>query len=197
MPSHFISTAHRSPSPGGVVPAWAIIGPEIARERDRKRLVLEPFDPHHIQPNSYNLALGETLVYYTGQVLDTRRPNPFEEVPIPADGLVLQPDRIYLGSSVEVLGSDHLVPVVRARSGAARLGLFVHVTADLIDIGSIGQSTFQLHAVQPVRVHVGDRLAQVTFWRPQGEIILYDGKYQGSRGPQPSQIHCDHAQVPR
>ncbi|MGW5682758.1 helicase associated domain-containing protein [Nonomuraea sp. NPDC003754] len=26
MPSHFISTAHRSPSPGGVVPAWAIIG---------------------------------------------------------------------------------------------------------------------------------------------------------------------------
>ncbi|MFI1414995.1 dCTP deaminase domain-containing protein [Streptomyces sp. NPDC020707] len=172
-----------------------LTGPEIAREREQGRLVLHPFDPAHIQPNSYNLALGPTLACYTAQVLDTRRPNPAVVMPIPDGGFVLEPDRIYLGSSVEVLGSNHLVPVIRSRSGAARLGLFVHVTADLIDIGSIGQSTFQLHAVQPVRVHAGDRLAQVTFWRPQGEITLYDGKYQGSRGPQPSQIHRDSAET--
>ncbi|MFD9659006.1 dCTP deaminase [Streptomyces mirabilis] len=170
-----------------------LTGPEIAREHERGRLVLDPFDPAQVQPNSYNIALGPTLAYYTGEVLDTRRENPSTVVPIPPEGFVLEPDRIYLGSSVEVLGSDHLVPVIRSRSGAARLGVFVHVTADLIDIGSIGQSTFQLHAVQPVRVHAGDRLAQVTFWRPQGEITLYDGKYQGSRGPQPSQIHRDTA----
>jgi dCTP deaminase len=174
-----------------------LTGPEIVRERARNRLVLDPFDPRQVQPNSYDLALGSALVYYTGTVLDTRRENAFVSVPIPDDGFVLEPDRIYLGSSVEVLGSNHLVPVVRSRSGAARLGLFVHVTADLIDIGSIGQSTFQLHAVQPVRVHAGDRLAQVTFWRPQGEITLYDGKYQGSRGPQPSQIHRDTAGAAR
>lgn len=174
-----------------------LTGPEIARERTRERLVLDPFDPKQIQPNSYNLALGPTLIQYTGDVLDTRRDNAFVHVPIPPDGLVLSPDRIYLGSSVEVLGSDHLVPVIRSRSGAARLGLFVHVTADLIDIGSIGQSTFQLHAVQPVRVHAGDRLAQVTFWRVQGEITLYDGKYKGSVGPQPSQIHRDTVRAVR
>ncbi|MFI9772479.1 dCTP deaminase domain-containing protein [Streptomyces sp. NPDC052415] len=172
-----------------------LTGPEIARERERGRLVLDPFDPAQVQPNSYNLALGPSLAYYTGTVLDTRAANAYTVVPIPDEGIVLQPDRIYLGSSVEVLGSDHLVPVIRSRSGAARLGLFVHVTADLIDIGSIGQSTFQLHAVQPVRVHAGDRLAQVTFWRPQGEVTLYDGKYQGSRGPQPSQIHRDTVAV--
>ncbi|MEV8479376.1 dCTP deaminase [Streptomyces sp. NPDC051173] len=168
-----------------------LTGPEIAREHGRKRLVLEPFDAAKVQPNSYNLTLGPTLVRYTSEVLDARRPNPFEEVPIPDDGFVLEPDRIYLGSSVEVLGSKHFVPIIRARSGAARLGLFVHVTADLIDIGSVGQSTFQLHAVERVRVYAGDQLAQVTFWRPQGEITLYDGKYQGSRGPRPSQIHLD------
>lgn len=174
-----------------------LTGPEIARERTRRRLVLDPFDPGHVQPNSYNLALGPTLVYYTGDVLDTRAENPWEVVQIPDDGFVLQPDRIYLGSSVEVLGSDHLVPVIRSRSGAARLGLFVHVTADLIDIGSIGQSTFQLHAVQPVRVYAGDRLAQVTFWQTQGEITLYDGKYQGSVGPRASEIHYDAAKATR
>ncbi|MGR6998326.1 dCTP deaminase domain-containing protein [Yinghuangia aomiensis] len=111
-----------------------LTGPEIAREREAGRLVLDPFDAAQVQPNSYNLALGPTLAYYTGAVLDTRRENPWVTVPIPAGGFVLRPDRIYLGSSVEVLGSNHLVPVIRSRSGAARLGLFVHVTADLIDI---------------------------------------------------------------
>ncbi|MEU3356090.1 dCTP deaminase [Streptomyces sp. NPDC037389] len=168
-----------------------LTGPQIARERENQRLVLEPFDPARVQPNSYDLALGPTLAYYTGEVLDTRQANAFAEVEIPDEGFVLEPDRIYLGSSVERLGSEHLVPIIRSRSAAARLGLFVHVTADLIDIGSIGQTTFQFHAVQPVRVHAGDCLAQVTFWRPRGRIVLYDGKYQNSRGPQPSQIHLD------
>ncbi|MEU1307788.1 dCTP deaminase [Streptomyces cinnamoneus] len=168
-----------------------LTGPQITREHALGRLVLTPFDEEQVQPNSYNLALGPTLVRYTDAVLDTRRENAFETIPIPDEGFVLTPDRIYLGASVEVLGSDHFVPVIRSRSGAARLGMFVHVTADLIDIGSTGQTTFQLHAVQPVRVHAGDRLAQVTFWRPQGKVVLYDGKYQGSKGPQPSQIHRD------
>lgn len=168
-----------------------LTGPEIARERDEGRLKLEPFDKERLQSVSYDLALGPTLALYTEEVLDTRRENRHREVAIPRDGFVLRPDRIYLGSSIEVLGSNHFVPIIRSRSGAARLGLFLHVTADLIDIGSFGQTTFQLHAVQPVRVHAGDVLAQVTFWRVQGEATLYDGKYQGSRGPQPSQIHRD------
>ncbi|MEU2514500.1 dCTP deaminase [Streptomyces syringium] len=168
-----------------------LTGPQITREHALGRLVLDPFDDEQVQPNSYNLALGPTLIRYTDTVLDTRRENAFETINIPDEGFVLTPDRIYLGASVEVLGSDHFVPIIRSRSGAARLGMFVHVTADLIDVGSIGQTTFQLHAVQPVRVHAGDRLAQVTFWRTLGKIVLYDGKYQGSKGPQPSQIHRD------
>lgn len=168
-----------------------LTGSEIASEYDAGHLVLDPFDEQQVQPNSYDLALGPTLVIYTEEELDTHRHNSFQIVTIPDDGYILRPDHIYLGSSVETIGSNHHVPIIRSRSGAARLGLFVHVTADLIDIGSIGQSTFQMHAVQPVRVYAGDRLAQVTFWRVKGKITLYDGKYQGSRGPQPSQIHRD------
>jgi dCTP deaminase len=168
-----------------------LTGPEIARQREQGRLTLAPFEAGRVQPNSYNLTLGPVLIHYTQDVLDTRHPNPFAEVTIPAEGFVLQPHRIYLGSSAEVLGSDHFVPIIRARSGAARLGAFMHVTADLIDLGYVGQSTFQIHAVQPLRVYAGDSLAQVTFWQPTGDITLYDGKYQGSDGPQPSQIHLD------
>ncbi|MFE1558864.1 dCTP deaminase [Streptomyces sp. NPDC058734] len=168
-----------------------LTGPDIITERERGRLVLDPFHPAQVQPNSYDLTLGPTLIYYTSDVLDTRAENPYTEVEIPEDGFVLEPHRVYLGASVEVLGSNHYVPRISSRSGAARLGLFSHCTAELIDIGSIGQTTFQFHAVNPVRVYAGDRLAQVAFLRVQGDIVLYNGKYQGSRGPQPSKIHRD------
>ncbi|MFF4582710.1 hypothetical protein ACFY15_30665 [Streptomyces sp. NPDC001373] len=45
--------------------------------------------------------------------------------------------------------------------------------------------------MQPPKVYAGDRLGQVTFTRVHGDIILYDGKHQDSRGPQPSKIHQD------
>jgi dCTP deaminase len=174
-----------------------LTGPEITRLRSTGEITLDPYNPEHVNPNSYNLTLGQTLLTYTSEVLDVRRPNPTREITIPEGGIVLVPGRIYLGASVEVLGSNRHAPIVKARSGIARLGLFVHVTADLIDIGSVGQTTFQLYAVQPVRLYPGTVLAQVTFWEPVGEIRLYDGKYQHSAGPQPSRIHHDHtAPVP-
>lgn len=110
---------------------------------------------------------------------------------MPDEGIVLQPGRIYLGHTLEVMGSDHYVPIIRGRSSVARLGLFVHVTADLIDIGSHNQWTLQFHAVQPVRIYPGMRIGQVTFWHPDGKIELYRGKYQGSMGPRGSEVHRD------
>ncbi|MFF3671609.1 dCTP deaminase [Microtetraspora malaysiensis] len=168
-----------------------LTGPEIVRQHKTGRITLDPFFPEHVNPNSYNFRLGPTLKIYTDEVLDVRRPNAVREVVIPERGMVLEPGRIYLGSTVEVMGSDHYVPIIRARSGIARLGLFLHVTADLIDIGSHNQWTLQLHAVQPVRVYPGLIVGQVTFWVPQGDVVLYSGKYQGTRGPQESQIHRD------
>lgn len=106
-------------------------------------------------------------------------------------GVVLRPDRIYLGASVEHVGSDQFVPIVRAKSSIARLGLFVHVTADLIDIGSHGPTTFQLHAVHPLRVYAHMRIAQVTYWVPRGRIRLYDGKYSPTHAPMASRAYRD------
>lgn len=96
-----------------------------------------------------------------------------------------------LGSSCERIGSNSYVPIVHARSGIARLGLFVHVTADLIDIGSIGVITFQFYATLPVKVYPGMKIAQVSFWQPKGEIVLYTGKYQNSTGPRASLSYLD------
>jgi dCTP deaminase len=168
-----------------------LTGPEIEAQVKTEAIRISPFDTGLLQPNSYNFHLGDRIGWYTGEVLDCARENPFEEHPIPGDGMVLEPDRIYLASTREMIGSDCFVPIIRARSSTARLGLFVHCTADLIDIGSYGQLTLQLHAVQPVKIYPGLQVGQVTFWAPQGEIVLYTGKYQGSIGPKPSLVHKD------
>lgn len=168
-----------------------LTGPEIRDQVESGRITISPFDPEQLNPNSYNFRLGSTLKTYRSHELDVRRHNPVDEIRLDATGLELRPDRLYLAHTVEVMGSAHYVPVIRARSGVARLGLFVHVTADLIDIGSVNQWTLQLHAVQPVRIYPNLLVGQVTFWVPTGRIELYDGKYQGSTGPRESMIHLD------
>lgn len=168
-----------------------LTGSEIARQVEEGRIVIDPFVPERISPNSYDFCLGDTLVGYQQEVLDAAVDNVTWTCTIPNDGMVLWPSRIYLGHTAEVMGSAHYVPIIRARSSIARLGLFIHVTSDLIDIGSVNQWTLQLFAVQPLRVYPGMSVGQVTFWRPLGEIQPYRGKYQGSRGPVPSRSYAD------
>ncbi|GAA1579129.1 MULTISPECIES: dCTP deaminase [Streptomyces] len=172
-----------------------LTGDEVRQQVDRGRIAISPFDPARCTTNSYDLALGRRVLVYTEEVLDPRRPAAHEIREIPEEGLELSPGEFVLAETAETIGSDHYVPMIHAKSGTARMGLFVHVTADLIDIGFVGQSTLQLYATLPVRIRPGMLIAQVTFWQPAGAIRLYDGKYQLADGPQPSRTYLDH-QVP-
>jgi dCTP deaminase len=168
-----------------------LTGLEIAREVKAGRITIDPFDERHLNPNSYNFALGPLLKVYREHELNPARPNLVDEILIPPEGMVLDPARLYLGHIVERIGSNHYVPIMRGRSGIGRLGLFINITSDLIDQGAYGQWTLQLHAVQPLRVHAGMRLGQMTFWVPRGKPLLYNGKYQNAVGPGESLAHLD------
>src|SRR5258708_9145275 len=124
-------------------------------------------------------------------MLAPRVPQETDDIHMDESGVLLWTDRIYLGHTVEVMGSNHYVPIIKGRSSSARLGLFIHVTADLIDIGSHNQWTLQLYAVQPIKIYPGMLIAQVTFWQVIGEIEKYSGKYQDSLGPFQATIYED------
>lgn len=168
-----------------------LTGKKIIEEVNNNRIIIDPFKVEQINPNSYNFRLGNVVMVYKNNLLDPKVVNETETIEIPDSGLTLQPDRLYLGHTIEVMGSNFYVPIIRGRSSTGRLGLFVHITADLIDIGSINQWTLQMHAVQPVKIYKGMLIGQVTFWKVEGDIVLYEGKYQGSRGPMSSQIFKD------
>ena len=168
-----------------------LTGKEIEKEVNGGMITITPFNPSCITTNSYDVALGNTLLKYTEEILDPKKNNSYEEILIPPKGIILTKNSFHLGSSCEKIGSNSYVPIVHAKSGIARLGLFVHVTADLIDIGSIGTITFQFYATLPVKIYPGMKIAQVSFWQPKGDIVLYSGKYQNSDGPRSSLSYLD------
>jgi dCTP deaminase len=126
------------------------------------------------------------LVLYTADVLDAHRPSPTREITIAPEGQILQPGELYLGHTLEEVGSDTFVPLLFGRSSVGRLGLFVEITAPIGDIGFHGQWTLMLTPIRPLRVYAGMRIGQIMFFVSTGAIDLYRGKYQAAAGPQPS-----------
>lgn len=165
-----------------------LTGPAIRAAVDDGSIVIDPFIPEQVNPNSYNVTLGSVLRVYTEPALDAYKPNPTEEIQIPEEGIVLTPDVLYLGHTIEIVGSTRYVPLLEGRSSVGRLGLHVQITAPIGDIGFTGQWTLHLNPVQPVRVYAHMQIAQIMFEAALGEVVLYDGKYQGAVGPRPSEM---------
>lgn len=170
-----------------------LTGPEITDAAADGRIVISPFRSDQVNPNSYNICLGDRLLTYTDEVIDPYHPNPTSEITIGEEGYVLQPGRLYLGHTIERVGSDLYVPLLFGRSSVGRLGLFVEITAPIGDIGFHGQWTLMLSPVMPLRVYPGMKIGQIMFFVSLGQVDLYEGKYQASAGPQESRYWRDVA----
>lgn len=156
------------------------------------RIRIDPFDPVRLNPNSYNLRLHDELLVYTGDVLDMKRPNPVDHLRIPPEGLVLKPQTLYLGRTVEHTETDGYVPMLEGRSSVGRLGLFIHVTAGFGDVGFCGFWTLEIFCVQPIRIYAGVEVCQIYYHTLEGEYERYrSGKYQNNREIQPSLLYKD------
>lgn len=164
---------------------------EILKLHSEWKIKIDIFDKKNITTNSYDLHLWNKIIKYKNDILDTKTQNDYEIIDIPKDGYLLKQWEFILSSSKEKIGSDYYVPIIHNKSWIARLGLFVHITADLIDIGYYGNTTFQLFATLPVRIYQNMKIAQVSFWQPKGDINLYKWKYKSWEWPQASKIYLD------
>ncbi|OJH35970.1 dCTP deaminase [Cystobacter ferrugineus] len=173
-----------------------LTGNEIERAVRDGRIDLEPFDPDLLNPNSYNYRLGAEIVELRSDVIDLRGEQRTVKVSIPPEGFRLEPRRVYLGTTLEVIGSDSFVPSLIGRSSLGRLGLFLQITADLGHLGTRHRWTLELKVVQPLIVYPGMRIGQVSFWKPEGADLLEGARYiQQTHSyahfsePQPSMFH--------
>lgn len=167
-----------------------ILSGEEIRSQLGTNIVIEPFDPARLNPNSYNLTLHNELLTYEEVVLDMRCPSRTRRLTIPAEGMILNPQQLYLGRTVEYTETHNLVPMIEGRSSIGRLGLFVHVTAGFGDVGFRGYWTLEMFAVQPVRIYPGVPICQIFFHQIIGDIQEYaSNKYQDNRDIQPSLLY--------
>ena len=166
-------------------------GKEIEK-RIGKDIFIEPFDRSRINPNSYNLTLSNELLVYEEHELDMKRPNAAKKLVIPEEGLLLQPNVLYLGRTNEYTKTERFVPMLEGRSSIGRLGLYIHVTAGFGDIGFSGYWTLEIHCIQPVRIYPDVEICQIYYHDILGEYELYtSGKYQNNSGIQPSLLYKD------
>ena len=166
-------------------------GKEI-KSRIGDEIFIDPYDEKRINPNSYNLALHNELLVYKDSILDMKRINRVEKIIIPLSGLVLEPNRLYLGRTVEHTETKNLVPMLEGRSSIGRLGLFVHVTAGFGDVGFRGFWTLEIFCVQPIKIYPNVEICQVYYHTIEGDYEHYSSeKYQNNRGIQSSLLFKD------
>lgn len=157
-----------------------------------KEIIIDPFDPWKVNPNSYNLTLHNELLVYDNQELDMKRENTAHRIRIPEEGLLLQPGKLYLGRTAEYTRTEGYVPMLEGRSSVGRLGLFIHVTAGFGDVGFAGYWTLEIFCVQPLRIYPNVEICQIYYHTLEGDYVPYgEGKYQNNRVIQPSLLFRD------
>lgn len=157
-----------------------------------KEIVIKPYNERQLNPNSYNLKLHNELLVYEDFVLDMKKENSYKYITIPEEGIVLEPNKLYLGRTKEYTETDKYVPMLEGRSSVGRLGLFVHVTAGFGDVGFRGYWTLEIHCIQPIRIYADIDICQIYYHSIEGEYEKYiHGKYQNNSGIQPSMLYKD------
>ena len=167
-----------------------LTGAEIVRQMIMGNIEIDGFDMKNLNPNSYNLTLGNTIKTYRpvhqsknkndhSMYLDILKDNPYEEITITEEGFALVPGKVYIATTNERTFSSKFQPKIDGRSSVGRLGIMVHLTAGYGDIGFDGKWTLELAVIQPIIIYPNIPICQVSFMVPAGDTsIQYNGRYQ-------------------
>lgn len=158
-----------------------LTGAEITRQRRDGAIVIEPFAADQVEQNSYGFRLGHRLLSCDDEVYDARRPlERIAPAEIPAEGVLLYPNRLYLGETLEIIGSTRYACELYGTLSIAALGVWIQVSAPLGHTGAIVRWTLEIRVTQPIRLHRGMLIGKVAFWSVNGDVVQYHGRYAGS-----------------
>lgn len=170
-------------------------GPEIARQVELGNIEIDPFDPKNLGPNSYDVHLGNKLLKLETRSMwsdpwDLTKPIPVHDIfPLTIDtayGAILHKGVAYLANIVERIHCKGFVPWLDGRSTIGRYFLQCHMTAGRGDDGWDGKYTLELISMaNAIIIYPGLPIAQLTFFKLEGERKPYEGRYQGQEGPTP------------
>jgi dCTP deaminase len=155
-------------------------------------IIVDPYDPELVQPNSLDIRLGNHFAWYLpgDNVID-----PFEKESVTSrteemtsDSIILHPGQFILAETMELIQlPDNIVASIEGKSSIARLGIELHQTGGWIDAGFRGSITLEMCNVnnRPVRIHAGMPIGQLVFYTTEPAACPYnskgDAKYMNQR----------------
>ena len=106
-----------------------------------------------IGENYITVTLSNMLKTYETPLLETTSPNPSQTILIPETGFILEPNKLYLGSTNEYTKTDGYVPVLSGLLELATLGMEIHITAGFGDNGFEGTWTLEIICSNPTVIY--------------------------------------------
>ena len=152
-----------------------MLADEAIRQAVRSgRVVIEPFSDALVQPASYELRLGRSIVYWD-QAGHSQAKN--------IETYVLLPGEFILTTTIERVELPYDIAArVEGKSSLGRRGLLVHCTAGWIDNGFKGEITLEFKNLgpEPITLTAGQRIAQLCFFQTTGAVRPYGSEGLGS-----------------
>ena len=150
-----------------------LTGAEIRKRIQEGRIEISPFDEENLGANSYDIALGETVLRVISREVRIGKKTETVEIGHYTDGcFLLRPGEFYLGVTKEFVAAYDSIPMLEGRSSYARLGLEVHRSAGFGDIGFANHWTLELAVKKQMLIKPGEKIAQIYFQQAVGSIDL-------------------------
>ncbi len=157
---------------------------KLIEEIKKRRIVIIPFKEENLGPASYDFTLSREFRIFKKLpgVVEVRENSEYREITRKievSDSILILPAESILGITEERLTlPEDICGWIQGRSRFARLGLMVHITASLIQPGSIGRQVLEIFNASNValRLYPGTRICQVIFERCEGKAS-YKGDF--------------------
>jgi dCTP deaminase len=139
------------------------------------KIIADPLpDKEQIQPASLDVRLGEEFANpHSGGTWKTD------------DSFTFDSGHRYLAHTKETIGLPNgIAAQLAGRSTIGRQGIIVHKTAGWIDPGFTGEITLEIMNLgrSPVTLQIGQRVAQLVFFKLDQPSSGYEGHYQNQKG---------------
>lgn len=148
---------------------------------------------NNIGENYVFVTLGDTLKVYDTPVLDVKTPSDFKTMDIPKTGLLLEPNKLYLGRTNEYTKTYGYVPLLSGLNELATLGIEIHITAGFGDNGFEGTWTLEIIAANPTIIYPNMPIGRIYYYPLIGNADMeYHGKYLGQIEPTESRLNDEY-----
>lgn len=153
--------------------------------RDNAGSLFNDFDENRLQPASYDLTLGKTILVPGRGVIDTiardKNSVKYEQATAP---FALIPNEFVLGSTRESIKlPDDIGARFEGKSTLGRMGLATHITAGFVDPGFHGVLTVEIKNMSSSAVIIlrpGMSIGQICFYSMNDSAVNGYGKSHGN-----------------